>query len=124
MSTGRISSFPEPSRAPQSSASWGRGYYPKSRERISLLALDRAGGETGDIVVEEEDVHDHDRDARQQRPRHERAPEVDVAADQVRGDTDHGRLVRRLRDEGERVGELVPAEREAEEHGADDPGDR
>ena len=86
-------------------------------------ALDRARGETGDVVVEEEDVDDHDRDAREQRPRHERAPEVDVAADQVRGDAHHGGLVRRLRDEGERVGELVPAEREAEEHGADDPGD-
>src|SRR6267143_644603 len=32
------------------------------------LALDGARGEAGDVVVEEEDVHDHDGDAREERP--------------------------------------------------------
>src|SRR4030095_8480764 len=57
-------------------------------------ALDRTGREAGDVVAKEEDVDHHDGDAREQRAGHERAPEVDVAADQVRGDADHGGLVR------------------------------
>src|SRR5947207_2223833 len=86
------------------------------------LPLHRAGREPGDVVVEEEDVDADDRHRREHRPGHERAPVVDVATDQVRGDADDRGLVGALRDEGEGVDELVPAQREAEERRADDAG--
>src|SRR5213594_3038325 len=87
------------------------------------LAFYGAGGESRHVVVEEPDVDDDDGKARHHRPRHQRAPVVDVAADQVGGHADDRGLVGRLRHERQRVRELVPGEREAEERDADDPGD-
>src|SRR5882762_5790972 len=49
-------------------------------------ALDGARGEAGDVVVEEPDVDDHDRHAREDGAHHQRAPVIDVAADLIRGD--------------------------------------
>ncbi len=46
------------------------------------LALDGAG-EARDVVLNEERIHQGHGDRAQQRPRHELAPEVDVAADQL-----------------------------------------
>src|SRR4026209_2906478 len=50
------------------------------------LAFDGACGEAGDVVVEEEHVDDDDRDAGDEGAGHQRAPEVDGAAEEVRGD--------------------------------------
>ena len=56
---------------------------PPRADRGGDRLLHRAGGEAGDVVVEEEDVEDHDRHRAEHRARHQRAPEVDVAADQL-----------------------------------------
>src|ERR1700744_1021767 len=73
------------------------------------LSLHRAG-QARDIVFDEERVDDRHRHGAEQRARHQRSPEEDVAADQLRGDADrHGLLLRRGQ-EDEGVDELVPAE--------------
>src|SRR5947209_20090756 len=87
---------------------------------IGRSALYRSGSEAGDVVVEEPHIDDDDGHARQHGTGHQRAPVINVPADQVRGDADHRRLVAALRDERQRVDELVPAQREAEERGAHD----
>src|SRR4029453_16395625 len=68
----------------------GTGERPRAMTAPS--PFDRARGEARDVVVEEEDVHDDDGDARQQGAPHEGAPEVDVSADQVGGAPHHRRL--------------------------------
>src|SRR5713226_2193162 len=56
----------------------------------------RAGGQARDVVVEEEDVEDDDRDGAEDGAGHELTPVVDVAADQLARDPDARRdLVRR-----------------------------
>src|SRR6185312_10050793 len=71
------------------------------------LSLDRAG-EARDVMFDEERVDDRHGDRAQQRAGHQRAPEEDVAADQLRRDADrHGLLVGR-RQEHQGVDELVP----------------
>src|SRR5262249_15191634 len=77
--------------------------------------LHRAGGQSGDVVVEEEHVDHDDGDGAQDGAGHQRAPEVDVAADQLADDAHGHRLLVRRRGERERVDELVPGEREGEE---------
>src|SRR5206468_12323783 len=69
--------------------------------------LDGARGQAGDVVVEEEDVEDDDGHGAEDGPRHERAPEIDVAADQLAGDTHAGRELLRRGCEGQSVDELV-----------------
>src|SRR5581483_2392137 len=82
--------------------------------------------ESLDEAVEERVVEQRERDARDQHRRHQRLPEEDVAADQlVRHSGGERPLAGRLR-EGERVDELVHAQREREDHDGQDPrqGDR
>src|SRR5689334_12885745 len=63
--------------------------------------------EAGDVVLHEERIHDGHRDRAQQRARHELAPEVDVAADELRDDAHRDRLLLRRGQEHQRVDELV-----------------
>src|SRR6266498_98782 len=79
-------------------------------------------GEAGDIVLDEEGVNESDRDRAQQRPRHERAPEEDVAPDELGDDADRDRLLLRGGEEDEGVDELVPGQREGEDSGRQDAG--
>src|SRR5438034_970714 len=83
--------------------------------------LQGARRQAGDVVVEEEDVQNHDRDRAEDGARHEGAPEVDVATDQLGRNPDARRDLLRGRGEGECVDELVPGEREGEERRADEP---
>src|ERR1700674_1642727 len=77
-------------------------------------------GQARAIVLDEEGVHDRDRDRAQQRARHQRSPEEHVAADELRGDPDrHGFLLRRGQ-EHQGVDELVPGQREGEDAGRQD----
>src|SRR6266542_6925377 len=67
----------------------------RNRPRPDALSFHRSG-QSGDIVLHEERVHDRDRDRAQQCARHQRSPEEYVAADQLRSDANrHGFLVRR-----------------------------
>src|SRR5207245_2894777 len=50
-------------------------------------------GEAGDIVLDEEGIDEGHRNRAQERPRHERAPEEDVAPDQLGDDPDRDRLL-------------------------------
>src|SRR5436189_3752526 len=77
-------------------------------------AFHRAG-EAGDIVLDEERVDERDRNRAQQRPGHQRAPEEDVAPDQLGDDADRHRLLLRGREEDQRVDELVPGQGEGED---------
>src|SRR5947207_195558 len=58
------------------------------------LALDGAG-EAGDVVLDEERIDDRDGDRAEQRPRHELAPEVDVATDELGDHADGNRFLLR-----------------------------
>src|SRR5205085_8836223 len=91
----------------------------RSRTRAIGSSLDRAG-DAGDVVLDEEGVDDRHRDRAQERARHQRPPEEDVAADQLRGDADRHRLLVGRGQEDEGVDELVPAEREGDDAGAQD----
>src|SRR5215204_433902 len=63
------------------------------------LSLDRAG-QARDVVFDEERIDDRHRDRAEQRARHQRTPEEDVAADQLGGDADrHGLLVGRAQED-------------------------
>src|SRR6188474_3162992 len=90
----------------------------------ALALLDGAGGEAGHVVIEEEHVEDHDGHRAQHGPRHERAPEVDVAAYELGGDAHAGGDLLRGGGEGQRVDELVPGQREGEQRRAHEPGHR
>src|SRR5207245_10158899 len=59
------------------------------RFTMSALLLDGARRQSGHVVVEEEDVGDHDRKRADARSRHQPAPVIDVAADQL-GEDAHG----------------------------------
>src|SRR5215813_13953385 len=86
-----------------------------SRTRARLF-LDRARHRR-DVVLDEEGVEDDQRQRADQRPRHQRAPPVDVAVDELVDDRDRDRLVLGRGNEGERVDEFVPAQGEAEDEG-------
>src|ERR1051326_4861624 len=77
----------------------------------TLSAIDRSR-EAGNVVLHEERIDDGDGDRPEQRPRHELAPEVDVAADELGDDADGHRLLLRRGEEDQRVDELVPRQRE------------
>src|SRR5215203_5513131 len=78
-------------------------------------------GHGSHVMLNEEGVENDERQRADQRPGHQRAPAVDVAVDE-RGDDRHRHgLVRRRRDEGERVDELVPAQGEREDGRRDHP---
>src|SRR5262245_47103654 len=57
---------------------------PPVRSEGSLRSLDRGTGDSGDELVEEDVVENRDRDPDEKSPGHQRAPEVDVAPDQLR----------------------------------------
>src|SRR5439155_2244499 len=82
--------------------------------------LDRPGA-SRDVVLVEEGVDERDRNAAQQRARHQLSPEVDVAADHLRYDADRHRLALGRRQEHQRVDELVPRQREREDACRQDP---
>src|SRR5882724_3777325 len=87
------------------------------------LSFDRAG-KAGNIVFDEERIDDRHRDRAQQRARHQRPPEEDVATNQLRGDAHgHGLLVRRGQ-EDEGVDEFVPRQGEGDDAGRQDAGHR
>src|SRR3954462_68759 len=71
------------------------------------------------VVLDEEGIEHHQRQRSDQRPGHQRAPAIDVAVNELVDDRDWHRLVLGRGDEGERVDELVPAQREAEDEGRD-----
>src|SRR5690606_10819254 len=70
-----------------------------------------------DVVLDEEGIEDDNRQRADQGAGHQRAPFVDVGADELGKHADrHGLVLRRL-DEGQRVDELVPGQRESEDAG-------
>src|SRR5262249_1607632 len=85
-------------------------------------SLDRCAGDARDELVEEEVVDDGHGYADQEPPRHQRPPEVDVAADQLGGNSQGHRLLIRDRHEGQRVEEILHRQREGEDHRGDEPG--
>src|SRR5713101_12295 len=70
-------------------------------------SLDRRAGDARDELVQEEVVHDGHRHADQQRPRHQRAPEIDVAPNQLGGHPEGHRLLVRDGDERQRVEKVL-----------------
>src|SRR5919106_1603280 len=78
----------------------------------SRSALGGPRGQSGDVVVHQEGIEDHRRSRGEQRPGHQPAPVIDVAADQ-RGDRAHGQdqLVLAVQ-ERERIEELRPGDRD------------
>src|SRR5213594_4940616 len=79
-------------------------------------------GQARDVVLHEERVDEGDGDRAEQRARHQLAPEVDVAADELGHHSDGHRLLLRRREEDERVDELVPRQREGEDPRREDAG--
>jgi hypothetical protein len=75
-------------------------------------------------VLDEERVHDRHRHRADQRAGHQRSPEEDIAADQLRHHAHrHGLLLGRG-EEHQRIDELVPGEREGEDARRQDAGHR
>src|SRR5690349_12388398 len=67
---------------------WAPSSYRFSRLRRRTRAIGspfHGAGDAGDVVLDEEGIDQRHRDRAQERPRHQRAPEEDVAADQLRG---------------------------------------
>src|SRR5512145_1219199 len=86
------------------------------------LPLD-AAGHAGHVLLDEERIHDCDRDRADQGAGHQRAPEEHVAADQLRDHADrHGLLLGRGQ-ENQCVDELVPRQRKGEDPGLEDARD-
>ena len=75
-------------------------------------------------MLDEERVEDDERQRADQGAGHQRAPFVDVAVDEFVDDRHRHGLVRRRLQEGQRVDEFVPAQREAEDEGRDQPRHR
>src|SRR5437868_4014757 len=86
------------------------------------LTLNRPGN-AGDVVLDEERIDDGHWDGTDQRAGHERAPEEDVAADELGGHADRHRLLLGRREEHERVDELVPRQCEGEDAGRENARD-
>src|SRR6266852_2735108 len=75
-------------------------------------------------MLDEERVENDQRQRARQRARHQRAPAIDIAIDEFVDDRDRDRLVLGRLQEGQRVDEFVPAQREAEDEGRDQARDR
>src|SRR6266404_3226455 len=75
-------------------------------------------------MLYEERIENHQRQRARQRARHQRPPAIDVAIDELVDDRDRHRLVLGRLQEGQRVDELVPAQRKAEDEGRYQAGDR
>src|SRR5262245_399680 len=80
-------------------------------------------GEPRHVVLHEERVNEGHGDRAQESPGHELAPEVDVAADQLRDHPDRHRLFLGRGEEDEGVDELVPGQGEREDARGEDAGD-
>src|ERR1051325_85355 len=91
---------------------------------LSVRLAERSAGEPGDEPVEECVVDECQRNARDQDRGHDPGPVVEVAPDQLGRDADSQRAIRRARDEGDRVQELVQDEREREDDDREDPRER
>src|SRR5262249_16718376 len=74
-----------------------------------------------DVVLDEKGIEDDERKRAYERTCHQRAPAVDVAVDELVDDGNRHGLVRRRGDKGQRIDELVPAQREAEDKSRDQP---
>ena len=70
-------------------------------------------------MLDEEGVEDDQWQRADQRARHQRAPAIDIAVHEFVDDGDRHRLVGGRGNERQRVDELVPAQREAEDEGGD-----
>ena len=90
----------------------------------SIGLLLHGAGHAGHVVLDEKRIHHRDGKRAEQRARHERAPVVDVALDELGHDADRDGLHFRRRDEREGVDELVPRQREGEDARRDEPGHR
>src|ERR1700687_4689892 len=86
------------------------------------LPLDGAG-QARHVVLDEEGVDDGDGDGPEQGPRHELAPKVNVATDQLRDDAHRNGIFLRRGEKDESVDELVPRQREGEDPRREDAGD-
>src|SRR5947209_8626954 len=84
--------------------------------------FDRRSRDARDELVEEQVVDDGHRHADQQRARHQRAPEIDVAANQLGGHAQRHRLLLGDGHEGQRVEEVLHGQREREDDRGDDAG--
>src|SRR6266850_6703313 len=84
--------------------------------------LDCRSRNARDELVEEQVVDDGHRHADQQRAGHQRAPEIDVTADQLGGHAERDGLLVGDRHEGQRVEEVLHRQREGEDDGGDDAG--
>src|SRR5215470_10961042 len=91
--------------------------------RGAVRLLLHGSGHGRHIMLDEEGVKDHKRQRARQRARHQRAPAIDVTVDELVDDGDRHRLVLGRLQEGQRVDELVPAQREAEDERRYQPGD-
>src|SRR4249920_2389491 len=121
----RLITSPRVSVEPRSSSSSVTSATGSPSFRLDSLAK-CASCKAFDEAVEEGVVEQRERDRRDQHRRHERLPEEDVAAYQVVRDACRDRSLLGARYEGERVDELVHAEREGEDDDRKDPweGDR
>src|SRR6266849_2131715 len=88
----------------------------------SALALDGAGGETGDVVLHEERVDEGDGNGAQQGPRHQLAPVEGVPADQLAHDAYRHGAHARFAEEEQRVEKLVLRQRKGEDPGGNEAG--
>src|SRR5678816_4093839 len=74
-----------------------------------------------DELVKKQVVDDRHRNADQQRAGHQRAPEIDVAPDQLGSHAQRHRLLVGDGDEGQRIEKVLHRQRERKDHGGDDP---
>src|SRR5919197_350620 len=89
---------------------------PALEREISTGSFDRPYCKPGDEAVEEEVVDDGDRHAGDQTGGHQRAPVVDVAADEGDRDADADGHLLDGGDERQAVDELLDDERQREDH--------
>src|ERR1700675_1043283 len=87
-----------------------------------LRLLDRADGETGDESVEEQIVQERDGETGDETGSHERAPVVDIAANQKDRDARSNDLGRFGRDEGESVDKFLGHQGEGKDYDCENAG--
>src|SRR5262249_34471052 len=90
---------------------------------VSPLAFHRAR-QAGDIVLDKEGINEGHRDRPEERARHELAPKIDVAPDQLGHHADRHRLALGRGQEDQRVDELVPRQGERKDARRQDAGHR
>src|SRR6516162_1754522 len=96
----------------------------KLRSRTRAIASSLHGtGKTGDIMLDEERINNRHRDRAEQCARHQRPPEENIPADELRRDTNRQGFLRWRRQEHQRVDELIPRQRESEDAGRQDARD-